>query len=61
MTHIDHDIIDRFGIHDFSTLLVNDLALVVHHVVVLHDLLTRIVVARLDLLLRGLDRFRKPL
>ena len=46
--------------HDVETLLEDDLALVVHHVVVLEDLLADIEVARLDLLLRHLQRLVHP-
>ena len=48
------------GIHDVGALLVDDLALVVHNVVEFDDLLADVVVARLDLLLGGLDRLRNP-
>ena len=41
-------------------LLEDDLALVVHHVVVLEDLLADVEVARLDLLLRHLERLVHP-
>jgi hypothetical protein len=44
------------SVHDLGALLVDDLALVVHHIVEFDDLLADVVVARLDLLLRGLDR-----
>ena len=55
VAHIDDDIADGFAVHDVGALFVNDLALVVHHIVVLQQLLADIVVARLDFLLRGLD------
>src|SRR6185503_21070874 len=38
----------------------DDLALVIHHVVELDDLLADVVVARLDLLLSGFDRLADP-
>ena len=46
--------------HDVDALLEDDLALVVHHVVVLEDLLADVEVARLDLLLRHLQRLVHP-
>ena len=58
--HVGDDVADRRGVHDVRALLVDDLALVVHHVVIFDDLLADVVVARLDLLLRGLDRFGDP-
>ena len=54
--HFGNRLADAFGIHDVGALLVDDLALVVHHVVEFDDLLADVVVARLDLLLGGLDR-----
>ena len=58
--HVGDHVADAFGVHDVGALLVNDLALVVHHVVEFDDLLADVVVARLDLLLRGLDRLGDP-
>ena len=46
--------------HDLDALLEDDLALVVHHVVVFQDLLAHIEVARLDLLLRHFQRLVHP-
>ena len=46
--------------HDVEALLEDDLALVVHHVVVLQDLLADVEVALLDLLLRGLEALVHP-
>ena len=60
MTHIEHDIVNHFRIHDLDALFVDDLTLVIHHVVILDDLFADIVVPCLDLFLRGLDCFRKP-
>ena len=54
------DIVDRIGIHDIGALFVDHLALVVHHIVVFDDLLAHVVIARFDLLLRGLDGFGEP-
>ena len=51
---------DVARIHDLAALLVDDLALVVHHVVVFEELLADIVVARLDLLLRLGERLVDP-
>ena len=61
VTHIDDDIVHRFAVHDFGALFVDDLALVVHHVVVLDDLLADVAIARLDLFLRGFDGLGEPL
>ncbi|NDE98669.1 MAG: DUF1549 domain-containing protein, partial [Verrucomicrobia bacterium] len=60
MAHVDHDIIDLVGIHDIGALLVDHLALVVHHVVVAQQLLTDLEVPGLDLLLRLLERLVDP-
>ena len=46
--------------HDLVALLVDHLALVVHHVVVLQQVLADVEVARLDLLLRLLERLVDP-
>ena len=46
--------------HDVDALLEDDLALIVHHVVVLEHVLARVEVARLDLLLRLLQRLVDP-
>ena len=46
--------------HDVEALLEDDLALVIHHVVVLEDLLADVEVARLDLLLRHLQGLVHP-
>ena len=56
---LDH-VADMVGVHDLGALLVDHLALVVHDVVEFDDLLADVVVARLDLLLRGLDRLGNP-
>ena len=58
--HFGDHVADAVGVHDVGALLVDHLALVVHHVVIFDDLLADVVVARLDLLLRGLDRLRDP-
>ena len=58
--HVLDDVADRLGVHDVGALLVDHLALVVHDVVIFDDLLADVVVARLDLLLRGLDRLGDP-
>ena len=60
VTHVDHHFVDRFGIHDVRALLIDDLALVVHHVIVFNDLFADVVIARFDLLLRGLDGLGHP-
>ena len=56
LAHLGDRIADALAVHDVGALLVDHLALVVHHVVELDDLLAHVVIARLDLLLRGLDR-----
>ena len=60
VAHVDDDIADGFGIHDVGALFVNDLALVIHDIVILEQLLAHVVIARLDLLLRRLDRLGNP-
>ena len=47
-------------VHDLAALLVDDLALIVHHVVVFEELLPDVVVARFDLLLRFGERLVDP-
>ena len=56
MTTVGH----RLVLHPLDALIENDLALVVHHVVVLEDILADVEVARLDLLLRLLQRLVDP-
>jgi hypothetical protein len=51
---------DCFGIHDVFALFVDDLALIIHHVIIFDDLLADVVVAGFDLFLRGLDRLGQP-
>ncbi len=51
---------DVVRVHDLAALLVDDLALVVHHVVVFEQVLADLEVARLDLLLRLLQRLVDP-
>ncbi len=58
--HIDDNVADGIGVHDLAALFVNHLALIVHHIVIFDDLFALIIVARLDLFLGGLDRFRHP-
>ena len=60
VAQILHRFGDVFLAHDVEPLLEDDLALVVHHVVVLEDLLADVEVARLDLLLRHLQRLVHP-
>ena len=48
------------AVHDLGALLVDHLALVVHHIVEFDDLLADVVIARLDFPLRGLDRLGNP-
>ena len=51
---------ERFGRHHPAPVLEDDLALVVHHVVELENVLANVEVARLDLLLRLLKRLVDP-
>ena len=60
MAHVDHDIADGFRIHHVGALFIDHLALVVHHVVVLQQLLAHVVVAGFHLFLGGFDGFRNP-
>ena len=50
----------RVGVHQLAALLVDHLALIVHHVVELEQVLADLEVARLDLLLRLLERLVDP-
>ena len=58
------DFVNQFarvlGIDDFVAIGVNDLALVVHHVVEIERAFAHQIVALLDAFLRGLDRFVEP-
>src|SRR5260370_15476264 len=55
------DVVARVrALEDLAPLLVDDLALLVHHVVVLDDVLAGIEMHALDLLLRAGDRSRDP-
>src|SRR3546814_3840669 len=58
--HVLDDFGDVVRIHDVGALLIDHAALVVHDVVIFDDLLADVVIARLDLLLRGLDRLGEP-
>ena len=60
MAHVEHNIIDPFRLHDFAALFVDHLALVIHHVVILDDMLAHFIVTPFDLLLRGFDGFGQP-
>src|SRR5579859_5480600 len=58
---VAHDVVARVGaLEDLAPLLVDDLALLVHHVVVLDHVLAGVEVHALDLLLRAGDRTRDP-
>ena len=52
MAHVGNHLRHVFGVHQLLALLVHDLALIVHHVVVLEQVLANFEVARFDLLLR---------
>jgi len=56
MAHVINDIVDPFSFHDFAALFVNYLALIVHHVIVLDNLLAHFVITRFNLFLRGFNR-----
>ena len=58
--HVLHRVSDIVGAHQLDALLVDHLALVVHHVVELKQVLADLEVARLDLLLRLLKRLVDP-
>ena len=60
LAHVDDHIVDRLAVHDLRALFIDHLALIVHDIVILHHLLADLVIARLDLLLCGLDRLRQP-
>ena len=52
VAHVGHDLIDPLVPHPLDPLVEDDLALVVHHVVELEQVLADVEVARLHLLLR---------
>ena len=60
VAHVGDDFGDGGVLHPFDALVEDDLALVVHHVVELEDVLADVEVARLDLLLRLLQRLVDP-
>ena len=60
MAHVVHGLGDVLGLHQLAPLLVDHLALVVHHVVELEQLLADLEVVGLDLLLRLLQRLVDP-
>ena len=60
VAHVQNGLGDVLLRHDVDALLEDDLALVIHHVVVLQDLLADVEVARLDLLLRHLQALVHP-
>ena len=60
VAHVGDGLGDMLVLHEVDALLEDDLALVVHDVVVLQDVLADVEVARLDLLLRLLERLVDP-
>ncbi len=60
MAHVGDGLVHRLVAHQLEPLLEDHLALVVHHVVVLEQVLADVEVARLDLLLRLLQRLVDP-
>ena len=59
-THVGDDLRRHLVAHPFDALVEDDLALIVHHVVELEQVLANVVVARLDLLLRVIQRLVDP-
>ena len=60
VAHVGDGLGDVLVLHQVDALVEDDLALVVHHVVELEDVLADVEVARLDLLLRLLQRLVDP-
>ena len=60
LAHVGDDLGGRGVLHPLDALVEDDLALVVHHVVEFEDVLAHVEVARLDLLLRLLQRLVDP-
>ena len=60
VAHVGDDLVDRLVAHPLDALLEDHLALVVHHVVELQQVLADVEVARLDLALRLLQRLVDP-
>ena len=60
VAHVGDGLGDMLVLHQLDALVEDDLALVVHHVVELEDVLADVEVARLDLLLRLLQRLVDP-
>jgi hypothetical protein len=60
VTHVGDHARHRLVLHPFDALVENDLALIVHHVVELQDVLAQVEVARLDFLLGLFQRLVDP-
>jgi hypothetical protein len=60
VAHVGDDVGDRFHGHPLDALVEDDLALIVRDVVELQEVLADVEVARLDLLLRFLERLVDP-
>ena len=60
VAHLGDGLGRRLAVHQLDALLEHHLALVVHHVVVFQEVLADVEVARLDLLLRLLERLVDP-
>ena len=60
MAHVGDDLVHRLVLHPLDALVEDHLALVVHHVVELQQVLADVEVARLHLLLRLLQRLVDP-
>ena len=58
--HFVNQLARILGVDDFVAIGVNDLALLVHHVVEIERAFAHEIIALLDALLRGLDRFVQP-
>ena len=60
MPHFIDDRPDALFRHEFTTLFENDLALVIHHIIIFQNILPHVEIARLDFLLRLLDCLVDP-
>jgi hypothetical protein len=57
VAHVAHQVFDRIRFHDFAALFVNDLSLVVHHVVEFQKVLTNFEMHAFNFGLRALKHF----
>ena len=60
VAHHGDGVVNAFGFHKFQTLLKHHFALVIHHIIIFQNVFANIEIARLNFLLRALQRFIDP-